>query len=246
MSREKNLLVEGIVINRTDYKDYDKIVTIFTKDKGKLQFLGRGVKKITSKNRSSVDIFTYGEFLLAKGKAYYILSQGKVINSYRYLRKDLIKTAIAMTINAFLLDILFENDSQIEIYNLYLWTLNHLEKSTDPQMLLRYFIIKSILFLGHKPSLEECNQCGEEKGIFFYNFIEGTFLCDKCSEIGFQIEKELVDLYTFLENDNFKALKTINLTKMKMEKFDFFLSKYIEIITDKNFKGFEYLKKLVF
>ena len=246
MGSSKNILVEGIVLHSNDYKDYDKIITIFTKDFGKMQFLAKGVRKINSKNRSSIDIFTYGEYLLNKGKAYYILSQGKVIESYLFLRKDLMKTAVAMTINMFLLDVVFENDPQKEIFSLYNWTLKHLEKSKDPKMLLRYFIVKGILFLGHKPPLERCNDCGEEKGIFFYDFHEGSLLCINCSNVGFQIEKELLDLYTALEKDDFSSLKTLKLTNNMLEKFDFFLSKSIENITDKKFKGFEYLKKLIF
>ena len=67
MGSSKNILVEGIVLHSNDYKDYDKIITIFTKDFGKMQFLAKGVRKINSKNRSSIDIFTYGEYLLNKG-----------------------------------------------------------------------------------------------------------------------------------------------------------------------------------
>lgn len=242
----KSKLIEGIVIHSNDYKDADKIVTIFTKELGKLQFLARGVRKITSKNRSSIDIFTYGEYLLSKGKAYYILSQGKVINGYMFLRKDLLKTAVGMTINIFLLDVIYENDPQKEIFNLYTWTLNHLEKSSNPRMLLRYFLIKSILFLGHKPPLEECNVCGKMNEDYFYDFNEGTLICKNCGNTGFSLSRELIELYIALENDDFKNLGNIKLNNSTLEKFDFFLSKLIENITDKNFKGFDYLKKLTF
>lgn len=245
MSSIKSSLVEGIVIHTTNYKDYDKIVTIFTRDVGKIQFLAKGVRKITSKNRSSIDIFTYGEYLLSKGRAYYLLNQGKVQKSYSYLRRDLVKTAVAMTINMFLLDVIFENNPQNEIFLLYNWTLKHLENSKDPKMLFRYFIVKSILFLGHKPSLKFCCSCKDTKGDFFYDFNEGTLLCLKCGNTGFKMESEILRLYLALEKDYFAYLKNINLSDSLWEKFDFFLNKSIENIIDKKFKGFNYLKKLI-
>ena len=60
------------------------------------------------------------------------------------------------------------------------------------------------------------------------------------------MEKELLKLCLALETDDFSSLKNINLANSLWEKFDFFLSKSIENITDKKFKGFDYLKKLIF
>ena len=246
MGSDKSILIEGIVINTVDYRDYDKIITVFTKDRGKLQFSARGVRKINSKNRSSIDIFIYGEYLLSKGKAYYILNQGKTIDAFRYLRTDLLKTAVAMTINMFLLNILYENNAQKEIFSLYLWTLKHLEKSRDPRMLLRYFLVKAILFLGHKPPLADCHYCGEKQGSFFYDFNDGILSCGNCRKRGFEIESQLLELYKALESDDFNYLRSQSYNKNSLEKFDYFLGKLIEDLTDKKFTGFDYLKKLIF
>ena len=68
MREERSLTVSGFVIANREYRDMDRSVTVFTKDLGKFSFVARGVRKITSKNRSSTDLFVHGEYFLNRGK----------------------------------------------------------------------------------------------------------------------------------------------------------------------------------
>lgn len=246
MGEKKSLSLEGVVIISREYRDSDRSVILFTRERGKLSFVARGVRKLTSKNRGSTDLFIQGEYLLSRGKAYYILNQGKILESYLHVRRDLEKSSIAMTMAAFLNEVLVENSPQPEVYELFLWSLKHLETSKDPMFLLRYFLIKAILFLGHKPILEGCSGCGAGEGEFFFHFEEGSLFCGSCTNTGFRIEKELIELYRSMEKDDFSLLRQGGFTRVQLEKFDFFLEKLIEHIIEKRFSGFDYLKKLTF
>ena len=89
-------MVSGIIIGNHVYKENDKSVILFSKEVGKMSFVARGVRKLTSKNKSSTDLFVYGNYHLIKGIAYQILTQGKVIDSFLCLRKDLDKMGTAL------------------------------------------------------------------------------------------------------------------------------------------------------
>lgn len=246
MTSKNTLSVEGIVILSRDYKDSDKSLVIFTRDRGRLSFVARGVRKLNSKNRSSTDLLVHGEYQLSKGKAYYILNQGQVVEGFMNIRKDLLKTTVAMTMTVFLNDVLVDNMQQPEVFDLFSWTLKRLESTKDPKFLLRYFLIKSILFLGHKPDLDCCSSCGGKTSESFYQFTEGNLICANCTREGFHLDEKLIITYKYLESDDFSRLKEIELTKSLLEKLDYFLEKIIEHITDKRFSGFDYLKKLTF
>jgi len=243
---KNTLSVEGIVILSREYKDADKSLVIFTKDRGRLSFVAKGARKLNSKNRSSTDLLVYGEYQLSKGKAYYILNQGQVIKGFMNIRKDLLKTSVAMTITVFLNDVLVDNMLQKEVFELLLWTFARLGTTKDPKFLLRYFLIKSILYLGHQPNLNSCNICRKKSGNYFFQFSEGNLICESCTKEGFFIEADLIKIYKILETDSFNQLKDFDVTKSLLEKFDYFLEKLIEHITDKKFTGFDYLKKLTF
>jgi DNA repair protein RecO (recombination protein O) len=246
VTSKNTLSVEGIVILSRDYKDADKSLVIFTKDRGRLSFVAKGVRKLNSKNRSSTDLLVHGEYQLSRGKAYFILNQGQVLEGFMNIRKDLLKTTVAMTMTVFLNDVLVDNMSQGEVYELLIWTLRRLETTKDPKFLLRYFLIKSILFLGHQPNLDFCSVCEKNNRDFFFQFSEGNLVCVDCTKEGFYLDKNLIKVYKILETDSFNQLKNLDMSKALLEKLDYFLEKMIEHITDKRFTGFDYLKKLTF
>lgn len=238
--------IEGIVIGQRNYRDADRSVTLFTRKRGKITFVARGVRKLTSKNKASTDLLAYGSYSLAKGKAYQILKQGKVIEGFPLLRKDLEKTGAALAMAAFLKDVLPEEMALENVFECFIWCLNRLVDTKDPLFLLRYFFVKTIGLLGYRPDLGGCNECGETGENYYFNFERGSFLCEKCAKDGFFMERALVELYTDLEKEDFKSIKALDLTKSQFEKFDFFLEKWIETIIEKKFTGFAFLKKMTF
>lgn len=246
MTTKNTLSVEGVVILSREYKDYDKSLVIFTKDRGRLSFVAKGVRKLNSKNRSSTDLLVHGEYQLSKGKAYYILNQGQVLEGFMNIRKDLLKTTVAMTMTVFLNDVLVDNMAQVEVYELLVWTLNRLERTKDPKFLLRYFLIKAILYLGHQPNLAYCSVCRNNNRDYYFQFTEGNLVCGDCTKEGFYLDENLIKIYKILENDSFNQLKNIDMNKSLLEKLDYFLEKMVEQITEKRFTGFDYLKKLTF
>jgi recombinational DNA repair protein (RecF pathway) len=85
----KTYTIEGIVLNRRDYSEADRIITIFSQEKGKIVLLAKGVRKLSSKRLGSLEIGTHLRAMAISGKAMDILSQTVIINSYEYLKHNL-------------------------------------------------------------------------------------------------------------------------------------------------------------
>ncbi len=58
---------EGIVLRTTDYGETNKIVTLYTREWGKIGVMARGAKKPKSRLSAITQPFTYGYFLMQKG-----------------------------------------------------------------------------------------------------------------------------------------------------------------------------------
>ena len=58
-------IYQGIILKVVPYKESDAIVTLLTKEEGFISFKARGVFKINSKNASSLQLYTIGEYKLA-------------------------------------------------------------------------------------------------------------------------------------------------------------------------------------
>ena len=69
---------QGYVIKKTGLREADQLFTIYTEDYGKIDVLGRGIRKITSKLRSGIDLFCFSEIEFVQGKAYKTLTDAKI------------------------------------------------------------------------------------------------------------------------------------------------------------------------
>ena len=80
----------GYVINSIDYKDSDSLLSVLCED-GVVCLRARGVKKINSKNASSVMNYAYSEFEVNKSSksGYLTLSDGKLINYPSFISNNL-------------------------------------------------------------------------------------------------------------------------------------------------------------
>ena len=65
---------QGFILKKTDRGEADQILTIYTKDFGKLEILGKAIRKIKSKLRSGADLFYFSEIEFIQGKAYKTLT----------------------------------------------------------------------------------------------------------------------------------------------------------------------------
>lgn len=146
--------VDALVIKRQKYGEADLMVTLFTREVGKLTVLAKGVRKQPSKRAASVEIGTHLEAYLIKGKGMEILTQTVIVNSFAPLKQDLV--SLTQLYQLFeVLDILTrENQELPEIHELMLVTLEQLASSANRKpILLRTFKLMTEL-LGFTPPTE--------------------------------------------------------------------------------------------
>lgn len=126
-----NLKSEGVILKRYNFGEADKIITVFSKHFGKMSLLAKGVRKLTSRKRSSLEIFNQIKFFAVGGKGMDIITEVETINSFSVLRKDLKKIAVAYELVEMVDKLMAEGSEQEEIYYLL---AGYLEKIQDSQV----------------------------------------------------------------------------------------------------------------
>ncbi|MBA4535864.1 DNA repair protein RecO [Bacillus aquiflavi] len=171
---------EAIVIRTTDYGETNKIVTLYTREWGKVGVMARGAKKPNSRLAAITQYFTYGYFLLQRGKGLGSLQQGEIISSFRSIREDIFLTAYA----SYVVDLTDkgteENKPNPYLFELLYQTLNYMNDGYDLDILTNIFEMKMLNTLGLYPSLNECSFCGSTEGNFSFSIREGGFICHRC------------------------------------------------------------------
>lgn len=212
---------KGIILKKVGRREADQLFTLYTKDFGKLEILGKGIRKISSKLKAGMKIFYLSEIEFIQGKAYKILTDAIVIEKFENLRKDLGKLTIATKISEALDDLISGQEPDERIWNLLLKVFEKLDsfnfKLKNLELIYHYFFWKLISILGYKPELYHCSICQKklkpEK--LYFSKEEGGIICKDCflkeksaKEIGPDIVKIL---RVILDKDNiFFRLKVKN------------------------------------
>src|SRR5512146_516604 len=87
--RQRLYRVSAVVLKRRDMGEADRLLTVFTRDRGKLSLLAKGVRKPASRKAGHIEPFTYVELLVARGQNLDLVTQAETREAHRRLREDL-------------------------------------------------------------------------------------------------------------------------------------------------------------
>lgn len=173
---------EGIVISTVNYKESSKIINVFTKDDGIVGLMAKGAKKANSKISYGSDVLSYGSFYVNVKNDHSManLVEVDIINPFKVIRKDIIKLNYAI----YLLELasqVYRHDNDKEIYCLLKEGLIKINDDFDPRVITNIVELKMLHFLGIKPSIDCCVQCGNSNDIVTISSYKGGYLCKECA-----------------------------------------------------------------
>jgi len=133
---------EAIILKRTNFGEADRIITVFSKQRGKLKILAKGVRRLTSRRAGSVELFNQATLFLHQGRTFDILTEAQALNTFALLRGDLELVGMAYY-GCELVDRLTpEDQAHEEVYELLIKLLEWLDTLPQPglrkEALLRF------------------------------------------------------------------------------------------------------------
>lgn len=172
--------VNGIILRSRDYKEADQLLTVYTREQGKLTVQAKGVKKTTSKLRSGILLFSHTDLVLAAGKGFPIVTGAATVTAFPSLRSDFARMSYA-SYGAELLDqVLAEGQPDEQLFLLILQTL-HLLEYIDPWLAVRYLELRLLEQQGYRMELRHCLRCGAPLQGERFRGLQGGLLCRACS-----------------------------------------------------------------
>lgn len=187
----ENYTTDAINLKSYNLSESDKIILMYSRDKGLIKGVAKGVKKTKSKLGGRMESFVANKLLLNKGKNLDTICQAEAINTFSNLRNNMDKLIYSSYIAEVVSIFGYENDvNSEEVYDIFYKTLNKIANSQDKISILMNVIryqLKIMRIFGYELSLSNCVHCGckidEEKTLFSTNM--GGVLCNKCAQNNF-------------------------------------------------------------
>ena len=174
------MTIQGIVLRVTDYNDRDALLTLLTRDSGKLTVKARGLRRKNSPLTAPCQLLAYGEFTLFEYRGQYTINEAHSLELFIPLRRDLTKLALA-TYLAQTAEVLSQEDSPSpELLSLLLNCLHALSKLSVPEMQVKaVFELRAACLSGYTPDLFGCHICGSQTPARF-DLTAGQLECAEC------------------------------------------------------------------
>ena len=124
---------------------------VFSKHYGKIHLLAKGVRKLKSRKRGYLEVFSHIKFSAARGKNLDLVTEVEIIDSYPMIRKNLKKVAVAYYFMEVVGRVTREDEKTGKLYSYLLETLEKLKTSKALKKLRIDFIYKTLVLSGFWP-----------------------------------------------------------------------------------------------
>lgn len=173
---------------RMPFREHDEIISIITKDVGRIDVRTKGSKKITSKLSSHLEPFTHLLFDSVQGKEMTMLISATVRNFFPLIRSEFTKSMQAEYAAHAIYKLTRPGNLENGICELFLEWLKVVEKTSrlDDCRFLDWLMLELVSVIGFKPQYSECVRCGRADGLISWSFGEGGVVCNDCASHNFE------------------------------------------------------------
>lgn len=221
---------EAFILSKMNYGDTSSIVTLFTKDFGRLSAIIKGARSPKSKIGLAADPLNNVEVIFYKKdtREIQILTSASLINHYSHIKEDFEKLKFSYAVLELIKKLTAEHEVHEKLYR-GIEKIFHLFENSDekPSIIFGRFFLFFLSEIGYEIQFEECAVCGNKKlqnMELSYNFELGI-LCNSCKENylnSYLLTTELFSyLYCLKQNKRVEKVKdsTIKNALIFMENF---------------------------
>jgi DNA repair protein RecO (recombination protein O) len=241
---------QGVVLRYTNFKEADRMLTIFSPDKGKMQVLARGCRKPKSRILAASQLFCYGDYIFYKTKELYIMTQTQVKDSFFDIRTDMGKLAYGSYILNLTEEAVNYEERNYRLFYLLLQSLTYLSYGDmEPQDITHVFELKLIDLLGYRPVLEKCIICDRvpENNPIFFDISQGGIICSKCNsanKYGYNIHMSTLQTMRYILDMDMRRLGILKFSNLVRNELNQVLANYLSQRLEKSVRSRKFIEQL--
>lgn len=154
--------VSALVLRKADYRDYDRMVTLLTRENGLIDAVARGCRRPKSELMNAAEPFVCGQYHVFRLHERYTIDQVKITEGFFELRQDYDRLMTAARWMRLLEKVSVHEQPNPGLFDMALVALAYLARSEiDHELLDLMFLMKVCFFTGIAPCADKCCVCGK-------------------------------------------------------------------------------------
>jgi DNA repair protein RecO (recombination protein O) len=176
---------DALVLRLADFSESSRVVTLFTRDFGKVSALAKGAKRLKSSFEAALDLLAVCRivFLRKSTSGLDLLTEAQLVSRFRPQGRDLSALYSGYYVAELLAGLTEEYDPHPELFDEAVATLQRLSAEHDPRPSLLHFELRLLQEIGHLPNFDECSVCHQaiqfgETARFWVS--QSGLICPRC------------------------------------------------------------------
>jgi DNA repair protein RecO (recombination protein O) len=193
MSTEKS---EGLIVRLADFSETSKVVTLFTRDFGKISAIAKGAKRLKGPFEIALDLLVRCEIVfIRKSAGLDILTEARLVSRFRPNGRDMTSLYGGYYVAELLSGLTEDHDPHRILYDEAVSTLEHLAAGESPRLSVVRFELTVLREIGQLPALDDCVACGrpvDESSSYALWVSQGGLICRACQKEKYQPQSTFV------------------------------------------------------
>ncbi len=170
---------EAVVLRTYKLAEADRIVVLFSRGRGKVRAVAKGVRRTRSKFGSRLEPGSIVELQLYEGRNLDIITQAERVVAFTNLRSNLDSYGRAALLLEIIDAAVAEGEANPALYKMLTGALRELERAGNP-LVVPTFVAKFLVLEGVQPLVDACVRCGSSADLVAIQIHEGGVLCSNC------------------------------------------------------------------
>ncbi len=240
------IVLTGMVLSAVPVGEYDKRITILTKERGKISAFARGARRPNSQLLAAGNPFSFGNFETYEGRSSYTVVKADISNYFTRLAQDLEGAYYGFYFMEMAEYYARENSDAVHMLKLLYQSLRALEsKRLDNRLVRRIFELKMMVANGEYPNVFSCLKCGKGDNLRYFHIKTGGTLCESC---GSPLDSRYLDestLYTlqFIITTKVEKLYTFTVSTQVLKALEELMDEYMAFYIDREFHALKVLEE---
>lgn len=236
---------EAILVGVRDWGDADKLVTLFSREYGKIIAFANGARRPKSPLAGGMQMFTHLEVTLSPGKNSDAVKQCEIKHAFRKLQEDFNCMAYATFIAELTAELCPERQPEPYIFDLLLEVFQIIT-TRNPRIVALAWAWQLLSIAGYYPEFSRCIICGQVLSFpAYFSAANGGCICEQCKRPGFpEVNEKMNEFIQCLSHLDWHNPSCFTVNGTILVQTENILMEYLKHCLDRPLRSMDFIKQV--